>query len=112
MSYDPATARSLRRNHAQTWRRRYERGVKVHDLLPEAVETWAAEKGLGDPWDFRPPGLSSSSAPKEKPKKAVRPAGQYDRATVWPHFWPSGAYASPFLNTLHRVAQMLRYGLY
>lgn len=27
-----------------------ERGVKVHDLLLEAVETWAASKGLGGPW--------------------------------------------------------------
>jgi len=27
-----------------------ERGVKVHDLLLEAVETWAAEKGLPGPW--------------------------------------------------------------
>ena len=27
-----------------------ERGVKVHDLLLEAVEAWAAEKGLGGPW--------------------------------------------------------------
>ncbi len=27
-----------------------ERGVKVHDLLLEAVETWAAAKGLPGPW--------------------------------------------------------------
>lgn len=27
-----------------------ERGVKVHDLLIEAVETWAADKGLTGPW--------------------------------------------------------------
>lgn len=27
-----------------------EKGVKVHDLLLEAVETWAAEKGLAGPW--------------------------------------------------------------
>jgi len=27
-----------------------ERGVKVHDLLLEAVETWAAGKGLSGPW--------------------------------------------------------------
>jgi len=27
-----------------------ERGVKVHDLLLEAVEAWAAEKGLTGPW--------------------------------------------------------------
>jgi hypothetical protein len=27
-----------------------ERGVKVHDLLLEAVETWAASKGLVGPW--------------------------------------------------------------
>jgi hypothetical protein len=27
-----------------------ERGVKVHDLLLEAVETWAASKGLSGPW--------------------------------------------------------------
>ncbi len=27
-----------------------ERGVKVHDLLLEAVETWAAAKGLSGPW--------------------------------------------------------------
>jgi len=27
-----------------------ERGVKVHDLLLEAVETWAASKGLAGPW--------------------------------------------------------------
>jgi hypothetical protein len=27
-----------------------ERGVKVHDLLLEAVETWAAGKGLAGPW--------------------------------------------------------------
>jgi hypothetical protein len=27
-----------------------ERGVKVHDLLLEAVETWADSKGLAGPW--------------------------------------------------------------
>ncbi len=27
-----------------------EKGVKVHDLLLEAVETWAAEMGLAGPW--------------------------------------------------------------
>ncbi|MFC0389648.1 hypothetical protein [Muricoccus vinaceus] len=27
-----------------------EKGVKVHDLLLEAVEAWAAEKGLVGPW--------------------------------------------------------------
>ncbi len=27
-----------------------ERGVKVHDLLLEAVEAWAAAKGLPGPW--------------------------------------------------------------
>lgn len=27
-----------------------ERGVKVHDLLLEAVESWAAAKGLPGPW--------------------------------------------------------------
>ena len=27
-----------------------ERGVKVHDLLLEAVEEWAASKGLAGPW--------------------------------------------------------------
>jgi hypothetical protein len=27
-----------------------ERGVKVHDLLIEAVEAWAAERGLTGPW--------------------------------------------------------------
>lgn len=27
-----------------------ERGVKVHDLLLEAVEAWAASKGLSGPW--------------------------------------------------------------
>jgi hypothetical protein len=27
-----------------------ERGVKVHDLLLEAVEAWAAGKGLAGPW--------------------------------------------------------------
>jgi hypothetical protein len=27
-----------------------ERGVKVHDLLIEAVEAWAADKGLAGPW--------------------------------------------------------------
>jgi len=27
-----------------------ERGVKVHDLLLEAIEGWAAEKGLVGPW--------------------------------------------------------------
>lgn len=27
-----------------------ERGVKVHDLLLEAVELWAASKGLAGPW--------------------------------------------------------------
>jgi hypothetical protein len=27
-----------------------ERGVKVHDLLLEAVEMWAASKGLAGPW--------------------------------------------------------------
>src|SRR4051812_40973388 len=27
-----------------------ERGVKVHDLLLEAIEAWAAEKGLAGPW--------------------------------------------------------------
>ena len=27
-----------------------ERGVKVHDLLIEAVETWANGKGLAGPW--------------------------------------------------------------
>lgn len=27
-----------------------EKGVKVHDLLLEAVEAWAAEKGLSGPW--------------------------------------------------------------
>lgn len=27
-----------------------ERGVKVHDLLLEAVEAWAASKGLAGPW--------------------------------------------------------------
>ena len=27
-----------------------EQGVKVHDLLLEAVETWAAQKGLVGPW--------------------------------------------------------------
>jgi len=27
-----------------------ERGVKVHDLLLEAVEVWAASKGLAGPW--------------------------------------------------------------
>lgn len=27
-----------------------ERGVKVHDLLLEAIETWASEKGLTGPW--------------------------------------------------------------
>lgn len=27
-----------------------ERGVKVHDLLLEAIEAWAAERGLPGPW--------------------------------------------------------------
>jgi len=27
-----------------------ERGVKVHDLLLEAVEIWASSKGLAGPW--------------------------------------------------------------
>ena len=27
-----------------------ERNVKVHDLLLEAVEAWAAERGLAGPW--------------------------------------------------------------
>ena len=27
-----------------------ERGVKVHDLLLEAIESWASEKGLAGPW--------------------------------------------------------------
>ena len=27
-----------------------ERGVKVHDLLLEAIEAWAAGKGLAGPW--------------------------------------------------------------
>lgn len=27
-----------------------ERGVKVHDLLLEAVEGWAAERGIAGPW--------------------------------------------------------------
>ena len=27
-----------------------EKGVKVHDLLLEAVEQWAAERGLRGPW--------------------------------------------------------------
>ena len=27
-----------------------ERGVKVHDLLLEAIEEWAAAKGLAGPW--------------------------------------------------------------
>jgi hypothetical protein len=27
-----------------------ERGVKVHDLLLEAIETWASDKGLAGPW--------------------------------------------------------------
>jgi hypothetical protein len=27
-----------------------ERGVKVHDLLLEAIESWAASKGLPGPW--------------------------------------------------------------
>jgi hypothetical protein len=27
-----------------------ERGVKVHDLLLEAVEAWASERGLAGPW--------------------------------------------------------------
>ncbi len=27
-----------------------ERGVKVHDLLLEAVEAWAAERGIAGPW--------------------------------------------------------------
>jgi hypothetical protein len=27
-----------------------ERGVKVHDLLLEAIESWAAGKGLAGPW--------------------------------------------------------------
>ena len=27
-----------------------ERGVKVHDLLLEAIEVWAAERGLRGPW--------------------------------------------------------------
>jgi hypothetical protein len=27
-----------------------ERGVKVHDLLLEAVEMWASERGLAGPW--------------------------------------------------------------
>jgi hypothetical protein len=27
-----------------------ERGVKVHDLLLEAVEAWASERGLSGPW--------------------------------------------------------------
>ena len=27
-----------------------ERGMKVHDLLLEAVETWATSKGLAGPW--------------------------------------------------------------
>lgn len=27
-----------------------ERGVKVHDLLLEAIEGWASEKGLAGPW--------------------------------------------------------------
>ena len=33
-----------------------ERGVKVHDLLLEAVEIWAASKGLAGPGVCRPPG--------------------------------------------------------
>jgi hypothetical protein len=27
-----------------------ERGVKVHDLLLEAIESWASQKGLAGPW--------------------------------------------------------------
>lgn len=34
-----------------------ERGVKVHDLLLEAVELWAASKGLAGPWRVPSAGL-------------------------------------------------------
>lgn len=38
-----------------------ERGVKVHDLLLEAVEVWAASKGLAGPWR-----VPSSGPPRRK----------------------------------------------
>ena len=38
-----------------------ERGVKVHDLLIEAVETWAESKGLTGPWR-----VPSSGPPRRK----------------------------------------------
>ena len=38
-----------------------ERGVKVHDLLIEAVETWAESKGLAGPWR-----VPSSGPPRRK----------------------------------------------
>lgn len=40
-----------------------ERGVKVHDLLLEAIEAWAAERGLAGPW--RVP----SSAPPRRQRR-------------------------------------------
>jgi len=38
-----------------------ERGVKVHDLLLEAIEGWAADKGLAGPWR-----VPSAAAPRRK----------------------------------------------
>jgi hypothetical protein len=38
-----------------------ERGVKVHDLLLEAIEMWAADRGLTGPWR-----VPSAAPPRRK----------------------------------------------
>ena len=42
-----------------------ERGLKVHDLLLEAVEAWAADRGLAGPW----------RVPSAGPPRRRRPEG-------------------------------------
>ena len=42
--------------------------MKVHDLFLEAVGTWAAERGLPCPGEFRPPFPSSSLSSADEDK--------------------------------------------
>ena len=63
-----------------------EREVKVHDLLLEAVEMWAASKGLAGPWrvpSAGPPRRKRRSFSATVPGETVQNLGQWTFHAGW-----------------------------
>ena len=56
-----------------------ERGVKVHDLLLKAIESWASQKGLAGPWR-----VPSSGPPRRRRGKKRKGRGE-GPVVIWRH---------------------------